>query len=189
MRFRMSAGALSLGILLAGCGSSTPAGFHPHGQAQPLDAPSGALPSTTSVTAPPTTMTKAQVNQSVLGAYRQYQKVYEQVFATGDTTPLAAVATEPALSLIENAVAGMKAKGEVWRFHNVLTPEIQGRSADDGTVVVLDCLDTLGAFRFSATTGAQIGPVTGAGAFLYQTIMEYADGTWKVSSAKQGRSC
>jgi hypothetical protein len=189
MRIRTSAGALLLCTLLAGCGSSTPAGFHPHGQAQPVDGSSSTLPSAMPVTAPPSTMTKVQVNQSVLGAYRQYQQVYEQVFETGDTAPLAAVATEPALSLIENAVAGMKAQGEIWRFHNVLNPEIQGRSADNGTVVVLDCLDTLGAFRFSAATGKRLGPVDAAGGHLYQTIMEYADGTWKVSSAKQGRSC
>lgn len=189
MRIRTSTGVLMLGVLLAGCGSSTPAGFHPHGQAAPVNEPASLSPSSAAATVPPSTMTTTQVNQTVLGSYRHYQQVYEQAFATGDTSQLPSVATEPALTLIDNAVAGMNAKGEIWRFHNVLSPEIQGRSKDNGTVVILDCLDTLGAFRFSAATGKRIGNVSGTGAFQYQTIMDYSDGTWKVSSAKQGRSC
>lgn len=126
--------------------------------------------------------------QSALAAYRTYQRVYEQVYETGNAAALNSVAIDPQLSLITKDLASVQAEGVIWRFHNVLNPRVQGRSADDSTVVILDCVQTLGAYRFSAKTGKRLSAWRG-GNYLYQAIMRFADGSWKISEARQGRKC
>ncbi len=186
MRFRRCVGTLLLASSLTACGSPTSGGFHPSGQA-----PSGDRTNSTSTSAgstTPTGDTTVKTPQSALAAYRNYQRVYEQVYETGNAAPLSTVAVDPQLSLVTKDLAHVQTQGVIWRFHNVLNPRVQGRSADDSTVVVLDCVQTLGAYRFSAKTGKRLSAWRG-GNYLYQAIMRFADGSWKLSEARQGRKC
>jgi hypothetical protein len=189
MRFRTCVGTLMLASLLTACGNRTSGGFHPSGHA-----PAGG-PGTTSSTSgassaggTPGAAPTAKTPQSALAAYRNYQRVYEQVYETGDPSLLSTVAMDPQLSLVTKDLADVQAQGVIWRFHNVLNPKVQGRSADDSTVVVLDCVQTLGAYRFSAKTGKRLSAWRG-GAFLYQAIMKFDNGSWKISDGRQGNKC
>jgi hypothetical protein len=133
-------------------------------------------------------MTTKQTDQLVLARYREYQKVYKKIYETNNPTPLSSVAIDPLLTKVTEDVQETAADGEVWRFTNLLNPKIQGRSADGNTVVVLDCVRTLGANRYSATTGKRLGAL-GGGTFLYQAVMKFTDGTWKISEARRGNKC
>ncbi|MCO5972064.1 hypothetical protein [Actinoallomurus soli] len=126
--------------------------------------------------------------QSALTAYREYQRMYEQAYETNDTSRLDAVAMDPLLSIIEKDVERIRRQGVFWRFHNVLNPRVQGGSKDDSTVVILDCVRTLGSYRFSAKTGRRLAAWRD-GSNLYQAIMRYTDGTYKISDATEGRKC
>ncbi|MEV5708344.1 hypothetical protein [Actinoallomurus sp. NPDC052274] len=126
--------------------------------------------------------------QSALAAYREYQRIYEQAYETNDPSGLGAVAMDPLLSSIDKNIAKITRQGVFWRFHNVLNPQVQGRSKDDSIVVILDCVRTLGSYRFSAKTGKRLASFHD-GSHLYQAIMRYADGTYKISDATEGRKC
>ncbi len=180
MRFRLCVGTLMLASLLTACGNRTSSGFHPSGQAPPTSS------SSAHATAPAGTAVRTPA--SALAAYRDYQRVYEQAYETGDPTPLHAVAVDPQLTSVAKDVAHVRAKGVIWRFHNVLNPKVQGRSKDDSTVVVLDCVQTLGAYRFSAKTGRRLDAWRG-GTHLYQAIMKFDNGSWKISDGRQGGTC
>ncbi len=196
MRFRMCVGTLALAGLLAACGDPAPGGFHPSGRAtadppagtSASDGPDGGTAAPAANGAASTDAPQLRTPQAALTAYREYQRVYEQVYETGDPAPLRAVATDPQLSLVTKDVRRTRAQGVIWRFHNVLNPRVQGHSPDDSTVVILDCVQTLGAYRFSVKTGKRLGAWRG-GSSLYQAIMKYLDGSWKISDARQGRKC
>jgi hypothetical protein len=179
----MCVGTLVLASVLAACGDRTPSGFHPSGHAPSGDlATPAASGGTTS--AGPTGATP----QSALAAYRHYQQVYEQIYQTGDIAPLRAVAMDPQLSAVAKDVSDVRGQGVIWRFHNTLNPKIQGQARDGLTVVVLDCVQTLGAYRFSAKTGKRLGAWRG-GTYLYQAIMKFDNGSWKISDGRQGGKC
>jgi hypothetical protein len=184
-RFVPPLGALVLACALAACGQSGSAGaFDPAGRPQTPTGPPPAAPDQPG----PSTMTTKQTDQVVLARYREYQQVYKKIYETNDPAPLASVATDPLLTKVTKDVQDTAAKGEVWRFTNLLNPKIQGRSKDGNIVVVLDCVRTLGANRYSAATGKRIGAL-GGGTFLYQAVMKFADGTWKISEARRGKKC
>jgi hypothetical protein len=182
--------ALLLTCSLTACGSSGNAGaFQPSGQPpSATSAPAGGG-AAGDPAAPPATMTTAQINTQVLARYREYQRVYEQIYETNDPTPLAAVAIDPLLTIITKDVKDTAAKGEIWRFTNVLHPQIQGRSKDGAIVIILDCVRTLGAYRYSAKTGKRLGATSTGGTRLYQAVMKFTGGNWKISEGKQGKKC
>jgi hypothetical protein len=198
MRFRLCVGSLIVVSLLTACGSRAAGGFHPSGQV--VSDGASAAPSASSATAPqpdgtagPTGAPSAggplpRTPQSALAAYREYQRMYEQAYETNDTSRLDAVAMDPLLSIIDKDVAKIRRQGAFWRFHNVLNPTIQGRSKDDSIVVILDCVRTLASYKFSAKTGKRLGSWRD-GRHLYQAIMRYTDGTYKISDATEGRKC
>ena len=174
-------------LLAAACGgsnSSSGGAFRPNGTFGGTTAP----PAPTTAAPAPSSLPTAQVDQTVLQRYREYQRVYKQVYETNDPAPLASVAADPLLTTVSKDVEETKAKGEIWRFTNVLNPKIQGRSTDGLQVVVLDCVRTLGAYRYSAKTGKRLGSLRG-GTALYQVIMLYDAGTWKASKATLGKTC
>lgn len=182
--FRRAAPVLA-GLLLAGCGSSHPSsngGLNPNGT---FSAPEAAAPSTS--TAPSAIPTK-QVYDAVLQRYREYQRVYQQVYETNDPTALSSVMTDPLLSRVTKDVEETKAKGEIWRFTNTVNPRVYGHSKDGTTVYVLDCVKTLAAYRFSATTGKRLGGGPGT-SFRYRTSVRYDSGAWKVAETVQERRC
>jgi hypothetical protein len=187
MRFRTSVGTLMLASLLTACGGRASGGFHPSGQvASGGSGTTSAAPGAGSAGATPAAALRTPA--AALAAYREYQRVYEQAFATNDTSALGGVATNPLLSIIVKNIRKARTQGVVWQFHNVLNPRVQGRSKDDSTVVILDCVQTLGSYRFSAKTGKRLNSWHN-GNNLYQAIMKFADGTYKISDATQGRSC
>ncbi|MEU6039299.1 hypothetical protein ABZ801_28240 [Actinomadura sp. NPDC047616] len=176
--------ALTAITATASCGGSSSGGaFQPSGT---FGGPSA--PPATTAAPPPSALPTAQVDQTVLQRYREYQRVYKQVYETNDPAPLAAVATDPLLTDVTQDVEKTRSKGEIWRFTNVLNPKIQGRSTDGTQVIVLDCVRTLGAYRYSARTGERLGSLPG-GTALYQVFMRYDAGTWKASKATLGKKC
>jgi hypothetical protein len=190
-RFVTSAGVLVLAGSLAACGSPRQAGtVRPAGQPQSAPpATSGAPGGASQAAAPPATMTIAQVNTQVLTRYRAYQEAYEQAYATGDPKDLAAVAMDPVLTRVSKDARRTLNKGEIWRFHNVLNPHVQGRSKDNGIVIVIDCIRTLSSYRYSAATGKRLGSWPGGNTYLYQAVMRFTGDTWKISDATQGKKC
>lgn len=179
-------GVFVLVSLLAGCGSSSSGGggsFNPSGRQ--ADDPAT---STTPVASVPSTMTTPQIDKAVLDRYREYQKVYKAAYERNDPSELSSVAMDPLLGIITKDIEATAAKGEIWRFTTVPNPQIQGRSKDNQTILVLDCLNTLSAYRFSIKTGKRLGKHKG-GAFTYQATMKYSGNDWKISEAKWGNKC
>jgi hypothetical protein len=193
MRFRKCVGTLILMSLLAACGSRSPGGFHPSGRAAPVG-DSSASPSDAgegSAAGAPSSdgaQPQAKTPEAAIAAYRNYQLAYERAYEDNDVSVLGPVAMDPLLTKIGQDVASVRGQGLVWRFHNVLNPKVQGTSRDGSTVVVLDCVRTLGAFKYSATTGKRLGSWRG-GTFQYQAVMRYDDDTWKISDATRGGTC
>jgi hypothetical protein len=198
MRFRKCVGTLALLSLsltpLMACGGRSPGGFHPSGRAAPAgdDSPAGTAGATGgSATADPGdngTQPQARTPQAALAAYRVYQAAYERAYSNSDASVLDGVAMDPLLTKIDQDVASVRASGVVWRFHNVLNPKIQGKSTDGSSVVILDCVLTLGAYRYSAKTGARLGSWRG-GSHQYQAVMRYDAQIWKISDATRGPTC
>lgn len=183
---RSLAGALAAASLLAACGTPpTAGGFHPHGSAASPDATTGSSPNLASGPAADST---GGTPQSALAAYRSYQLAYEKAYSTSNPSVLDPVAMDPLLSQVTADITRVHAQGVIWRFHNVLNPRVQGRSADGSRVVILDCVRTLGAYRFDAKTGRRLGAWRGGSRF-YQAIMRLSGNIWKISEARQGSTC
>jgi hypothetical protein len=190
-RFVTPLGALALALTcsLTACGSSGHAGaFRPEGRPQSAAPAASGAPDPQSGPAAPTGMTTEQIDAQVLARYRAYQRAYEKAHETNDPSVLAAYAVDPLLGIITTELHGLAAKGQIWRFHNVLNPKIEWRAHDGSTVFVVDCVRTLAAYKFSAKTGRRLGAFRG-GTRAYRAIMSYADGTWKISNATEGQTC
>jgi hypothetical protein len=195
MQFRKCVGPLVLMGLLVACGSRTDGGgFHPSGGQAPADgsstAPSAGATGTagSSGDAPGAGAPAPRTPQSAMAAYRGYQLAYEAAYEKNDVSALSAVAMDPLLAKISQDINKVRSQGIIWRFHNVLNPQVQGGSADGSSVVILDCVKTLGSFKFDAKTGRRLGSWRG-GTAEYQAIMRYADGIWKISDATEGGKC
>ncbi|WP_460301797.1 hypothetical protein [Actinocorallia aurea] len=135
------------------------------------------------------TVTKAEADKIVLDRYRQYQKTYEKAYATGDPSPLSEVAVDPLLTIITNDVNATFKKGHIWRFTNRLNPLIGSRSKDLSSIVVVDCVRTLGAFRFSKKTGKRTGGSNKDTTYSYQARFQYNGTTWSIAEARKGKKC
>ncbi|WP_106403052.1 hypothetical protein [Actinocorallia populi] len=187
-RYSLPAVALLCTLPLSGCASSSPEG----GTFAPSDAPTAGLPSAPASTTPVApSMSRAQADDNVLERYRAYQRAYEKAYATGDPEPLAEVATEPLLGIITKDVnATFKdRKGVIWRFRNVLNPKVHSRSKDLSSILVVDCVRTLGAYKFSAKTGKRIGGTDKSSTYVYQARFQYDGTTWKAAEARKGKRC
>lgn len=186
-RYSLLPVALLCALPLSACASSSKGGsFTPSGD--PGTAPRTAAAST----APPApSMSRAQADENVLDRYRAYQRAYEKAYATGDPDPLSEVATDPLLGIItEDVNATFKdRKGVVWRFRNVLNPKVHSRSKDLTSILVVDCVRTLGAYKFSAKTGKRIGGTDKSSTYTYQARFQYDGTTWKVAEARKGKRC
>ncbi|MDN3352671.1 hypothetical protein [Actinomadura sp. DC4] len=194
MRFRKCVGTFLLMGLLAACGGRTEGGgFHPSGRA-PADGSSAGPPGSSAggvdaVDGNPGVGTPApKAPQSALAAYRAYQLAYEKAYRTNDASVLNPVAMDPLLATVAKDIASVRADGLIWRFHNAINPHVQGKSTDGATVVILDCLKTLGSYKFDAKTGRRMGTWRG-GDSEYQATMRYSSGIWKISEATEGGKC
>ena len=188
-RYGLTAATLLL-TTLSGCASPS----SESGSFTPSDAPTAAPqtdPASTAPPAPPPSMSKIQADENVLERYRAYQRAYEKAYATGDPEPLAEVATEPLLSIITKDVnATFKdRKGVIWRFRNALNPKVHSRSKDLSSILVVDCVRTLGAYKFSAKTGKRISGTNKSSTYAYQARFQYDGTTWKVAEARKGKRC
>lgn len=193
MRRPALAGALALAVITTACGNHTSSGFHPNGNATAADPGTTSstgtdTPNSTNATPDSNASPASATPESALAAYRNYQRVYEQAYENNDSGALNSVAMNPLLSIITTDIRKIKSRSEIWRFHNVLNPKVQGHSSDSSSVVILDCVHTLGAYRYSAKTGARLSSWR-SGSHLYQAIMRFTDGTYKISDATQGRPC
>ena len=188
-RFVPPLGALVLACVLAACGGSDSTGaFNPAGRPQTPTASSPGAGEPAAADAPPRTLTVQQINGQVLARYRAYQRAYEKAYETNDPSGLGTYVMDPLLGIVSADLRELAAKGEIWRFHNVLNPRIQGRSETGANVFVIDCVRTLAAYRYSAKTGRRLGAFRG-GARAYQAVLRYIDGTWKISNATEGQKC
>jgi hypothetical protein len=172
--------------LLTGCGSSHPSSgaLRPEGTfgtAGTAGAPATAAPA-------PSAVPTAQLYKTVIERYRAYQDAYKQAYATNDPSGLPAVAMDPILAQVVKDVDATKAKGEVWRFTMTLNPRVYARSTDGTKVYVVDCVRTLGGYRYSATTGKRTGGGAG-GAYVYRTTLQLDSGTWKVAATARDQAC
>lgn len=195
MRFRKCVGPLVLMGLLAACGGRTDGGgFHPSGQTGAdgsstagadgsSTAPGGHSSGTPGAGGP-----APRTPQAALAAYRSYQLAYERAYKNNDPSVLNPVAMDPLLAKVTQDIEDVRRQGISWHFHNVLNPKIQGKSADGSSVVVLDCVMTLGSYKFDVKTGKRLGLWRG-GAAEYQAIMRYSDDAWKISEATEGGKC
>ena len=195
MEFRKCVGPLVLMGLLAACGSRTDGGgFHPSGQAGAGGSSAAASASGSGAAGasgggtPGTGATAPRTPQAALAAYRTYQLTYERAYKNNDPSVLNTVAMDPLLAKVTEDINGIRAQGIAWHFHNVLNPKVQGASADGSSVVILDCVMTLGSYKFDARTGDRLGLWRG-GTATYQAIMRYSDGAWKISEATEGGKC
>jgi hypothetical protein len=190
-RFVPALGGIVLVALLAGCGSTpkTSSGtFNPSGTTD-TSSPSAISSDSPATAAPaPSAMTTPEFTRSVLSGYRAYQAAYERAYETNDPSGLGQYATDPILSLVEKDIEAGIARGEIWRFHNVLNPRLQGWTPDRTTVAVLDCLQTLGSYRYNAKSGKRLGSGRAVNGY-YQAQMRYVAGTWKIFDAKVGKRC
>ncbi|QKG21783.1 hypothetical protein ACTIVE_3421 [Actinomadura verrucosospora] len=170
--------------LLAGCGASHPSSgaLKPEGT---FDT-GGAAPATTAPA--PSAVPTAQLYKTVLQRYRDYQAAYKQAYATNDPSGLPAVAMDPLLAQLTKDIESTKQKGEVWRFTMTLNPHVYARSTDGTKIYVVDCVRTLGGYRYSATTGKRTGGGSG-GAYVYRTTLQDDSGTWKVAATARDRTC
>jgi hypothetical protein len=191
MALRKRVGALLLASLLTGCGSRTPGGgFHPSGTA-PADGSSAGSPAAAASPgngSPGAGGPAPKTPQAALAAYRSYQLAYERAYEANDASVLDPVAMDPLLAKISKDLAKVRGQGVIWRFHNVLNPVVQGTSSDGARVVILDCVRTLGSYRYDAKTGKRLGSWRG-GTFEYQATMRYSNDTWKISEAAEGGKC
>jgi hypothetical protein len=194
MEFRKCVGPLVLMGLLAACGSRTDGGgFHPSGQV-PSDGSSSAPKASSTDGAdtvdgnPGVGSPAPKTPQSALVAYRGYQLAYEKAYETNDASVLDPVAMDPLLATVAKDIASVRADGLIWRFHNAINPHVQGSSTDGSTVVILDCLKTLGSYKFDAKTGKRLGSWRG-GTAEYQATMRYSSNIWKISDATVGGKC
>lgn len=183
--FVRAIGCAALVALAAGCGSSASSSgsFKPSGRyGDGTPAPARATPTETPA------VPVRQAARTALERYREYQRIYRRVYETNDSAELASVVMDPLLTAIAKDVAATARKGEIWRFTNVLNPQVQAYRKDGSVVIVRDCVRTLGAYIYSATTGERLRAYRG-GTFRYQVVMQYSGGTWKAAQSKQGNRC
>lgn len=204
VRFRRLAGGLTLAVVLAGqlagCGKSGKGTFHPSGSVssasdRPVVAgPSGTTGSvsasngTASPLPAPSTMTTPQLKTSVLDTYRAYMAAYEAAYETNDPSGLGPYAMDPVLGRVTAELQAQAKAGVIWRFHNVLNPQLQGETKDRTLVLVLDCVQDLGSYEYSLANGARIATKQAANNY-FQAEVKYVQGGWKVSDTKVGNRC
>jgi hypothetical protein len=178
-------GFLLTACLVAGCGSS---GSSSSGELAPNGSLNDDVPAATPAAAPPSGIPPEQLYKTVLDRYRAYQAAYKKAYETNDPAELPAVTMDPLLSQVSKDIEATKAKGEIWRFTNTLNPRVYARAKDSTKVYVIDCVNTLTAYRFSAKTGKRLSGGPGS-AYVYRATVQYDAGTWKVAATVRDKPC
>ncbi len=183
---RAPAAAIALALCaVTGCGSS---GSSSSGELAPSGTFDGGDAPASPAADAPSTIPTAQLFETVLKRYREYQAAYKKAYEKNDPSELDAVAMDPLLTKLTEEVEATKARGEVWRFTKTLNPRVYARSKDSTKIYILDCVHTLAGYRYSAETGERTGGGPG-GAFLYRYTVQYDEGTWKVAASVRDGKC
>ncbi|WP_329094585.1 hypothetical protein OG979_09805 [Actinomadura citrea] len=167
----------------AGCGSSGSSGggeLAPNGRFDTGGTPAAA--------GAPTAIPTEQLFTTVLARYRAYQAAYQAAYEKNDPAGLTDVAMDPLLTEVTDDVEATKAKGQIWRFTKTLNPRVYAASKDRTKVYLIDCVNTVAGYRFSAKTGKRTGGGKG-GAYLYRYTVQYDGGSWKVAASVRDRTC
>ncbi|MBC6457794.1 hypothetical protein [Actinomadura sp. HBU206391] len=185
-RFAPLLGGLGLVVAVAGCGGSGSEGaFRPAGDVNTRS--TTAMPSQAGRPGPVDTPALTPV---IIAQYKRFQKVYETSFAMNDTSELAGVATEPILGQLLRTAQRARSQGIFWRYHNVLNPKLASITEDGRQAVVLDCVQTLGTFKYDARTGRRLTANETVGQTRYRALMRLVGGTWKLSDSRsEVRKC
>lgn len=165
----------------AGCGSS---GSSASGELSP----NGRLDTGGTPAATPTAVSTDQLFKTVLARYRAYQDAYQKAYEKNDPAGLTEVAMDPLLTEVTDDVEDTKAKGQIWRFAKTLNPRVYAASKDRTKVYLIDCVNTVAGYRFSAKTGKRTGGGKG-GAYLYRYTVQYDGDSWKVAASVRDRTC
>jgi hypothetical protein len=175
-----------LAAMIAGCGGSGSAGtFRPAG-----DAGSRSVTSASPSAGAPVAVDTAAMTPTIIAQYKRFQKVYEASSGSTNAAQLSQVATEPILSSLTQEIEESRQKGVLWRFHNALNPKLAAITSDGRHAIVLDCLRTLGAFKYDARTGKQLAAYPSGGLTKYRAVMKLVGGMWMLSQATdQGNRC
>ena len=192
---RLAPAALSLGLLLAGCGGAaegitlqTPAP-----EASRPIAPASSAPTSTPITSTAHSPSAASspstnpstTNQQILAQYKAYwslQQTLQQTTAPKDRrAAVAKVAVDPVAAQTVKVAAERDAAGEVLYGSIVLKPAVdlkQGKKA-----LVRDCQDTSGSGRMKAKTGEKL--TVGVPQYVrYTTLLLGSDAVWRVSEVQ-----
>ncbi|HEV7934236.1 MAG TPA: hypothetical protein VGP70_18255 [Actinomadura sp.] len=188
-RFVAHVGGLVLTVLIAGCGGSGGAGtFRPAGDT--AGRPRSGAPASSPAQGTPVAVDTPALTPTIVARYRRFQQVYETASGSNNATQLQEVATEPILSSLVQEIEESRRKGDIWRFHNAINPKLAAITSDGRHAIVLDCLHTLGAFKYDAESGKQTAAHRKGGYTKYRAVMKLDGGTWKLSqAADQGNRC
>ncbi|TDC46312.1 hypothetical protein E1281_28180 [Actinomadura sp. KC345] len=180
-----AAALLVLLALCAGCGSSSSSSS---GELAPNGSFETGAPAPASTAVAPSAIPTAQLFETVLKRYREYQAAYKEAHESGDTSELGAVAMDPLLTQITRDVQAIRDKGETWRYTSTFNPRVYARSKDSTKIYVVDCIRTLVGYRYSAETGERLGGGPG-GAHLFRSTLQYDSGVWKVAASVRKKNC
>ncbi|GAB1644283.1 hypothetical protein KRMM14A1259_47060 [Krasilnikovia sp. MM14-A1259] len=146
----------------------------------PTGPPSVSVPP--SVSAPPDD--KATAEAKAVEAYRGMWKAYAKAGLTAnpDEPDLAVYATDPALKLLRDGLAGYQAKGQVFKGEYGSTPSAVEATpaAAPTTVIIADCLDSTNFLVYKAS-GEKADDIPGGRRSTSATVKSQG-GVWRVTS-------
>jgi hypothetical protein len=165
--------ALTSLLGVAGCTKPKPA-------QTPAGPPSVSAPP--SVASPPDT--KAAARAKAVAAYQGMWKAYAKAGLTAnpDEPDLAVYATDPALKLLRDGLAGYRAKGQVFKGEYGSSPSVAKATpaAAPTTVIIADCLDSTNFLVYKAS-GEKADDIPGGRRSTSATVKSQG-GVWKVTS-------
>jgi len=163
--------ALTISLGIAGCTDQKPA---------PAGPPSVSAPP--SVASPPDT--KAAAEAKAVQAYRGMWKAYAKAGLTAnpDEPDLVIYATDPALKLLRDGLAGYRAKGQVFKGEYGSTPSVAEATpaVTPTTVIIADCLDSTNFLVYKAS-GEKADDIPGGRRSTSATVKSQG-GDWKVTN-------
>jgi hypothetical protein len=159
--------------LIVGCTEQKPTPV-PAGPPSLSAPPSAASPSDPNATA------RIKAVQAYQGMWKAYAKA--GLTANPDEPDLAVYATDPALKLLRDGLAGYRAKGQVFKGEYGSSPSVAEATpaAAPTTVIIADCLDTTN-FLVYKTSGEKADDVPGGRRSTSATVKSQG-GVWKVTS-------
>lgn len=175
VRCRAVRAALALTTVLSVVGCTEP---------KPRQTPAGPP----SVSAPPSVASpsdiKAAAEAEAVQAYRGMWKAYAKAGLTAnpDEPDLAVYATDPALKVLRDGLAGYRAKGQMFKGEYGSSPSVAAASpaSTPTTVIIADCLDSTNFLVYNAS-GEKADDIPGGRRSTSATVKSHG-GVWKVTN-------